>query len=145
MAPPADASIRGGERMRVAIGGFSHETNTFNPVPTTLERVRRDGVYLNGREVADYYRGTRSTMGGIVDGCAEHGIEAVPTYFMYHGPNTGLIDDEVVHDATARLVAGVRAARPEGVLLHLHGAGAAAAIPDPEAHILAAIRAEVGP
>ncbi|HEY3079441.1 MAG TPA: M81 family metallopeptidase [Chloroflexota bacterium] len=131
--------------MRVAIGGFSHETNTFNPAPTTLERVRRDGVYLNGSAVSDYYRGTRSTMGGIVDGCAAQGLEAVPTYFMYHGPNTGLIDDQVVHDATERLVAGVRAARPEGVLLHLHGAAAAAGITDPEAHILAALRAAVGP
>jgi microcystin degradation protein MlrC len=130
--------------MRVAIGGFSHETNTFNPVPTTLERVRHDGVYLNGPEVADYYRGTRSTMGGIVDGCAQHGLEAVPTYFIYHGPNTGLIDDAVVHDATERLVAGVRAARPEGVLLHLHGAAGAAGISDPEAHILSAVRSEIG-
>jgi microcystin degradation protein MlrC len=130
--------------MRVAIGGFSHETNTFNPRPTTLERIRRDGQYLEGAAVVDYHRGTRTVFGGIVDAALEQGLELVPTFFATHGPSTGLIEREVVEHCTERIVAGVRGAAADGILLHLHGAAAADGIDDPEAHILRAVRAEVG-
>src|SRR5438105_1761972 len=114
--------LAGGRQMRVAIGGFSHETNTFNPRPTTLERIRRDGLYLEGEAVLDFHRGTRTVFGGIADAAAREGIELVPTFFATHGPSTGLIDRETVEHCTEKLVAGVRAATADGVLLHLHGA-----------------------
>src|SRR5262245_33541194 len=105
--------------MRVAIGGFSHETNTFNPRPTTLERIRRDGQYLAGEALIEFHRGTRTAFGGIVDVAAELGLTLVPTHFATHGPSTGLIDREVVEHCSARIVAGVQAAAADGVLLHL--------------------------
>ncbi|MBM4417977.1 MAG: M81 family metallopeptidase [Chloroflexi bacterium] len=130
--------------MRVAIGGFSHETNTFNPTPTTLERVRRDGVYVVGDEVLTYYRGTGSTMGGIIDGCDREGLDMVPIFFATHGPSTGAIESDVIHDAANRLARGIADAAPAGILLHLHGAAAGKEIDDPELHILRAIRQAVG-
>ncbi|HZR00054.1 MAG TPA: M81 family metallopeptidase [Chloroflexota bacterium] len=130
--------------MRVATGGFSHETNTFNPRRTTLERIRRDGLYLVGPAVLEHHRGTRTVLGGFADAAAEVGMELVPTFFATHGPSTGLIDREVVTHTTERLVEGITAARPDGVLLHLHGAAAADGISDPEAYILAAVRQAVG-
>src|SRR5262245_46738744 len=131
--------------MRVAIGGFSHETNTFNPRPTTLERIRRDGQYLEGEAVVDYHRGTRTVFGGIVDVAAAQGLDLVPTFFATHGPSTGLIEREVVEHCSQRIVAGVRQAGADGILLHLHGAAAADGIDDPEAYILRAVRSAVGP
>jgi microcystin degradation protein MlrC len=131
--------------MRVAIGGFSHETNTFNPRPTTLERIRRDGQYLEGDAVVEFHRGTRTVFGGIVDAAPEQGLTLVPTFFATHGPSTGLIDREVVEHCTSRIVDGVRRAAADGILLHLHGAAAADGIDDPEAHILRAVREAVGP
>lgn len=131
--------------MRVAIGGFSHETNTFNPAPTTLDRIRTTGYYWVGQEMIEQSRGTNTTLGGFVDGAAEHGLTLVPTVFATHGPSTGLIDTEVVEHVTERLVEGIRAAASDGVLLHLHGAAAGREIADPEAHILRAVRREIGP
>lgn len=130
--------------MRVAVGGFSHETNTFNPYPTTLARIRRDGQYLVGVEVLDYHRGTKTAIGGFIEGAAQTGLELVPTFFAAHGPSTGLIEREVVEHATERLVTGIAGARADGVLLHLHGAAAGDGIDDPEAHILAGVRAAIG-
>ncbi len=130
--------------MNIVIGGFSHETNTFNPRRTTLERIMRDGVYLHGDEVVKYFSKTRTAMGGIIAGGRELGLRVTPTFFAYHGPSTGLIDREVVEHCTQELVNGVRLAQPDGVLLHLHGAAAADGISDPEAFILAAVRNVVG-
>jgi microcystin degradation protein MlrC len=130
---------------RVATGGFSHETNTFNPAPTTLERIKAQGLYLEGQAVLDYHAGTNTTIGGFVDGAREHGLELIPTFFATHGPHTGRIDDAVVHHVTERLVEGIAAAKADGVLLHLHGAAAGNDISDPEAHILTAVREAIGP
>ncbi len=130
--------------MRVVIGGFSHETNTFNPARTTLARIKSNGLYLEGDAVLDYHRGTKTTIGGFIDGCERTGLTMVPTFFATHGPTTGLIDRDVVEHSTEKIVAGVRAAGADGVLLHLHGAAAADGITDPEAYILGAVRAEIG-
>src|SRR5688500_12733000 len=130
---------------RVATGGFSHETNTFNPAPTTLERIKTHGFYLEGQAVLDYHADTNTTIGGFIDGAREHGLELIPTFFATHGPHTGRIDDAVVHHVTERLVEGIAAAKADGVLLHLHGAAAGGDISDPEAHILTAVREAIGP
>lgn len=130
--------------MRIAIGGFIHETNTFNPARTTLAGIKSDGIYLEGDAVLDYYRGTKTTIGGFVVGCERTGLTMVPNFFAYAGATTGLIDRDVVEHITEKIVAGVRAARPDGVLLHLHGAAAADGVTDPEAYILAAVRSEIG-
>jgi microcystin degradation protein MlrC len=130
--------------MRVAIGGFTHETNTFNPVPTTMERIKTTGQYLEGAEMVERSRGINSVLGGFVDGGEAHGLEIVPTFFAGHGPQTGLIDRAVVDHVTERLVRGFADARADGVLLHLHGASAADGLSDPEAHILRAVRQAIG-
>src|SRR5262249_32648409 len=60
-------------------------------------------------------------------------------------PPTGLMEREVVEHCRQRIVAGVRQAGADGILLHLHGAAAADGIDDPEAYILRAVRSAVGP
>lgn len=130
--------------MRVATGGFSHETNTFNPRRTTLERIKRDGQYLEGAAVLEAHRGTKTVVGGFVEAAPDVGMELVPIFFATHGPSTGLIDRDVVTHVTERLIDGIKAANADAVLLHLHGAAAGDGITDPEAYILRAVRATIG-
>ena len=64
--------------MRLLLATLSHETNTFSPVPTTLERFCRDGTtLLSGQAAIDFYRGTGTCMGGYLAVADEIGAEVV--------------------------------------------------------------------
>jgi len=52
--------------MRLLLATFSHETNTFSPVPTKLERFCRDGsALLSGQDAIEFYRGTAPAWAAI--------------------------------------------------------------------------------
>jgi microcystin degradation protein MlrC len=132
--------------MRVAIGGFTHETNTFHPSPTTLAAFQGPtGTWLHGEAIVSAFRDRHSTMGGLLAGAARYDWTLVPTFFANHPPTTGLIAADAFDAIRDNLVAALVAARADGILLHLHGAGVAANAPDPEAAVLRAIRAAIGP
>ena len=60
--------------MHVVIAQMSHETNTFSPVVTDLERFsggRPEPVY--GAAAEKIYRGTASSMGGFLRAAEEAG------------------------------------------------------------------------
>src|SRR5947208_14087651 len=79
-------------KMRVAIGGFAHETNTFHPLPTTLADFQGPaGVWLRGDEILDTFAGTRSVIGGMLDASREQGWTILPTFFADHPPVTGTL------------------------------------------------------
>lgn len=131
--------------MRIAIGGFTHETNTFHPRPTTLADFRGPaGTWLHGEAIVAAYGGTRSVLGGMLDAAATHGWTVVPTFFADHPPITGTIAADAFDAIRDELVSSIRTAAPDGILLHLHGAGVSAEEPDPEAAVLRAVRAAVG-
>ncbi|MBL4719971.1 MAG: M81 family metallopeptidase, partial [Alphaproteobacteria bacterium] len=52
--------------MRVVIAMMKHETNTFSPVPTPIERFAR-GFPLpsRGRDAYDAFKGTGTAMGAF--------------------------------------------------------------------------------
>jgi microcystin degradation protein MlrC len=137
---------REGGAMRVAIGGFLHETNTFHPAPTTLAIFQGPtGSWVAGEELIAAFAGTRSVFGGMIDVGRARGWTLVPTFYASGGATTGLITAEAIAAVRGELVARVAAARADGVLLFLHGAAAAEGMPDPEAVVLCDIRAAVGP
>ena len=132
--------------MRVAVGGFAHETNTFHPQPTTLAAFRGPaGTWLHGDAIRRTFDGTRSVLGGMLEAGREQGWTLLPAFFAEHPPVTGTLTAEAFGAIRAGLVDAVRAARPDGVLLFLHGACVAAGVPDPEADVLRGLRAALGP
>jgi len=132
--------------MRIGIGGFSHETNTFNPWPTTLADFQGPaGQWLVAEQLTRAYQGTRTVLGGMLDACREEGLAVVPTFFATHGPTTGVISAAAIRSILDSLVASIRDGKPDGVLLNLHGAAVAEGFDDPEAEALQRIRAALGP
>lgn len=132
--------------MRVAIGGFTHETNTFHPEPTTLAAFQRPpGTWVADDALLALFGGTRSVIGGMLDGAQQEGWEIVPTFFADHPPITGTLTAEAFDAIRMRLLASLRVAVADGVLLHLHGAAVAEGVPDPEAVVLREVRAALGP
>ena len=92
--------------MKFAIGGISHETNTFSPIRTTLDLF---GVHTT--DLLDHFRGTNTGMGGAIAFAEEHGIELAPTLYAGATPS-GLVAAEAYAAMKDELLARLRAALP---------------------------------
>lgn len=124
---------------RVGIIGLEHETNTFRSAPTTLAEftiTRGDDLLVE--------RGRRTYAGGMFDGIAAIGAEAVPLVIAAAQPS-GPIDADAYAAIKAELVAAVRSVPLDAVVVQLHGAGVAQGVDDVEADLGAALRAALGP
>lgn len=130
--------------MRFFVGMFSHETNTFSTIPTDRRQFEaRDLRY--GGEIVERYRGTGTTLGGMIAVAEARGVALLPSVAASASP-AGRVTRDVYDHVRARLVADLRAAgRLDGVLLDLHGAMVPEGLDDGEGDLLAAVRAVVGP
>jgi microcystin degradation protein MlrC len=64
--------------MRIVIAIMKHETNTFSPVPTPLERFAvRDAMPYTGRAADTAFKGTGSAMAAFIDLAEAAGAEIV--------------------------------------------------------------------
>ncbi|HEY8448144.1 MAG TPA: M81 family metallopeptidase [Thermomicrobiales bacterium] len=126
--------------MRLITGGIMHETHTFSVEPTTLETLS-----IHRGEEMWAYAGTNHSLGGVIDGCRDQGIELVPT-LLADGVSTGTPSRETFETLLNELVERIAAALPaDAVVLTLHGAMVAEGYPDAEAEIARRVRAAVGP
>lgn len=135
---------------RVVIGGISHETSTFTPVPTTLQSYEQRFL-LRGQKILDVMRGTNTTIGGYIEGAERHGFELIPT-LLAEAHTSAPTPRPVFDSLVGELLAGIEAAGAiDGILLELHGSMCAGdldgpdAVPDAEGFLLAEIRKRVGP
>lgn len=129
--------------MRIAIGGVSHETNTFSNIRTTRDLFQQ----CAGEEIIDTFGGTRSSIGGFIDVAAREGFDVVPTFFARATPS-GIVAADAIAAFEQRILDGIAAAqsdgRLDGVLLALHGAMVTELDDDGEGHLLRRVRALVG-
>lgn len=130
--------------MRVAIGGVSHETNTFCRGETTIDGFK-ERAWAVGQQMIDDNRGVRSYIGGIIDAADRLGIELAPTFFASATPSATISADTYA-TLRANLLDGLRDAGDyDAVCLTLHGAGVAAGLDDIEGDIIQHVRELVGP
>jgi len=129
--------------MRIVTGTISHETNVLSNIATDLEQFRKRRL-LYGEKVFDYHRGTKTPVGGLMDGCENHGFELVPTVFASATPS-GTITAEAFDTLLGQILDGIEGAGEfDGVAMHLHGAGVAENHDDIEGRILAEVRKAIG-
>ncbi|AWM35721.1 hypothetical protein GobsT_65920 [Gemmata obscuriglobus] len=129
--------------MRIAIGGFMHESNTFAPLPTDLSRFR-DGSLTYGDAVIPSWQEAHHEIGGFIEGGRRFGFTPVPVAMAWATP-AGPVSDEFFDHFTDALVTGFRLARAQGVLLALHGAMVTPRHPDADTEVLRRVRAALGP
>src|SRR6516165_12127505 len=110
------------EPMRLLLATFSHETNTFSPVPTKLERFCRDGtILLSGQDAIDFYRGTATCMGGYLAVADEIGAEVVVPVCA-SAPPSGPVQGDA-YEAVCRMITdAVGKGGYDALWLDLHGA-----------------------
>lgn len=127
--------------MRLLLATMSHETNTFSPVPSKLERFCRDGTtLLTGQAAIDFYQGTATCMGGYLSVAREIGAEVVVP-LAASAPPSGRVDREAFETFCRSIVDSVRGGGFDGIWLDLHGAMAVEGIEDGEGELLRRIRA----
>ncbi len=125
---------------RLAMGGISHETNTF-ALPTALGDFR---VQV-GEDLVRANTGVRSYLGGMLDAAHGHGATVLPLVQASATPS-GTIAASAFATLLGQLVGALRAVLPvDAVALDLHGAGVAEDCDDIETATLRAVREVVGP
>jgi microcystin degradation protein MlrC len=129
---------------RIALGGIIHETHSFAGTPTTLADFQTQSLHY-GREILHAMRGTRSAIGGMIEGAEARGWTLLPTAYGAAMPG-GLVAEEAYQTILREMLHRLTEAMPlDGVLLALHGAMVTTGQLDPESDILAEVRRVVGP
>ena len=129
--------------MRLLLAMMKHETNTFSPVPTPLQRFRDWGLHEN-EAVVTAYRGTNHPIAAYIDLAEEIGAEIV-TPIAAEGMPSGPVDKDAYAYLTGRILDALRTQGPfDAALLDLHGAMVPEGMVDGEGPLLARMR-EIAP
>jgi microcystin degradation protein MlrC len=129
---------------RIALVHVMQETNTFNPVPTTLADFENLAL-LEGDQV--FARSDPS--GPIAGACAAvdtiaPGVELVPI-LRADAQSGGRLTRDALDELCRRLTNRLHESLPvDGLMVLLHGAASAAGVDDVEAHLLSVIRSVAG-
>lgn len=126
-----------GVLMRVVIAMFKHETNTFSPVPTPLERFGDGGPYWGEAALAQY-RNTNTPTGAFIDLAEARGAE-IATPVAGEAWPSGRVADDAFEKVAGAILAEVDAGC-DVLLLDLHGAMATESLDDGEGALLQRLR-----
>lgn len=134
--------------LRIAAGGFQHESHSFAPRPTRYIDFVLPGGFPRltvGAGLFDAVRGTSVPIAGAIDAAA--GVDLVPLAWGFANP-AGPVQDEAFERISALIIAELSRALDagplDGVYLDLHGAAVADSFPDMEGELLRRVRAVVG-
>jgi len=124
---------------RIAVGSIMQESNSFSPLPTTVETFESYYFY-RGDELLTRYGSARVEVPAFLDVLAAAGAEPVPLLAAYAtacGTVTRAAFDTILSEMEDRL----RAAGPvDGLLLALHGALVVEDQPDGDGEIIDRMR-----
>jgi microcystin degradation protein MlrC len=129
--------------MRIAVAGFMHESNTFNPLRADRAAFRAQNLTL-GPDFVDEWRDAHHEVGGFIEAVTDQGHELVPVGMAWATPS-GPVADDVFDEVTDYLARELVRLRPDGVLLALHGAMVAESHLDADGEVLARLRRVLGP
>ncbi len=128
---------------RIAIGGLLHETHGFAPTPTDLAAFQE--TWYAGKALVAALEGTRSCLGGMIEGLGREHWQLLPTFYAAAMP-AGIVTTEAYKTLLGRLTSSLENILPiDGLLLHLHGAMMSETTWDAETDIADRVRRIVGP
>ena len=137
--------------MRIAVGGFLHESHSFAPLPTAYADFVQPGGFpplSHGAAMLPTVRGCANAIAGAIGVAEAAGATLVPLAWCIANP-AGPVQAEAFERIAALICAGLSAALDEapldGVFLDLHGAAMSEEFPDMEGELLRRVRRVVGP
>jgi microcystin degradation protein MlrC len=136
--------------LRIAVGGFLHESHSFAPRPTRYADFLRPGGFpplQNGPGMIETLRPTAVPCAGAIATAEAAGAALVPLAWGFANP-AGPVEDEAFERIAAllcaRLSEALDAGKLDGIYLDLHGAALAVSFPDAEGELLRRVRAVAG-
>src|SRR5271168_4589424 len=136
--------------LRIAVGGFLHESHSFAPRPTTYADFLQPGglpPFAAGAGLIEAMHPRSVPIAGAIAVAEEAGADLVPLAWGFANP-AGPVEDEAFERIAARICAPLSVALDDGpldgVYLDLHGAAVADSFPDAEGELLRRVRAIVG-
>ncbi|NLE43806.1 MAG: M81 family metallopeptidase [Chloroflexi bacterium] len=131
--------------MRIAVGGFAQESNSFSPVPGSWDHFGPQEV-LVGDDLLARLSGTQLELGAAIDRAQSDGIDLAPLVYASASSSAGHVRADVFRTILANLTDRLAQTGPiDGVLLALHGAMVVEDCDDGTGEVLRAVRAVVGP
>ncbi len=128
--------------MRIAVAGFMHESNTFNPLKADRAAFLAQSLSFGPDWVAEW-RDAHHEVGGFVEGVDAAGHELVPLAMAWATPS-GPVTDDIFDEVTGHIIRELRRQKPDGLLLALHGAMVVESHPDGDGEVLARLRQTLG-
>ena len=129
--------------MRIVVGGIFHESNGFSPVRTAMDAFDR-GFTNRAREIFTKFENAEWETAGCLDAAKAHpDVELIGALHAWAWPS-GPIEPQTFRGLLDELVQRVVAAKPDGVVLLLHGAMLAAEQTSADATIVREVREAVG-
>jgi len=126
--------------VNVAIASILQESNTFSPIMTLYE----DFSPVFGHEAFVRHNGKLTEMGGFIDVLTKAGVEIKPLCAAW-AITANRIDRAGYMRLTAAFDRHLRRARPDALLLAMHGAQTAVGEDDVEGAVLQRVRDRLGP
>ncbi len=134
--------------MRIAVGGFQHETNTFAPQQATLADFEAPDAWpglVRGAAMLDAVRGINLPAAGFIAEALSAGHAVLPLTWCSATPSAHVTRDAFEH-ISALLLDDLRSNHAiDAVYLDLHGAMVAEHIDDADGELLRRVRDAVGP
>lgn len=128
----------GRRRPRVAVLAVYHETNTFSPLRTDIDQFAQR--WHVGEELVGEFDGTRTMIGGFIDGIRAADLELVPVLSTYATPS-GMVTRAAFDAISTAVREELVAAGPiDGVLFELHGDLMVEGMDDPEETLIGLVR-----
>ncbi|MFN4261300.1 MAG: M81 family metallopeptidase [Gemmataceae bacterium] len=129
--------------MRIAIAGFMHESNTFNPLRTDRAAFAAQSLTF-GTDMLQEWRDAHHEIGGFIEAAQVEGFEAVPILMAWATPS-GPVADVMLEEITGSIGQEVKKQQVDGLLLALHGAMVAESYRDADGEIVQRLRRMLGP
>jgi microcystin degradation protein MlrC len=129
--------------MRIAIAGFMHESNTFNPQCTDRAAFVAQSLVF-GPAMFDEWRGSHHEVGGFLQVVSANGDQPIPILMATAIPG-GPVSDAVLEEITGSMIEQLHRQQPDALLLALHGAMVAKSYPDGDGEVLRRLRQALGP
>jgi microcystin degradation protein MlrC len=133
--------------VKIAVGGFQHETNTFAPTKADLSAFVDGGGWpalSRGEEIFSSTNGVNLPIAGFTDEARALGHQLVPTAWAAASPSAQ-VTREAYETIAGYIVEGIRAAGGiDGVYLDLHGAMVTEHYQDGEGELLRRLRDLLG-
>jgi len=135
------------QRRRIAVGGFLHETNTFQPAFTTYsdfaDAADRPPL-VRGVDVLTRFEGLNASIAGSIAVLRQAGATLVPLPWASATPS-GYVTRDAFERITKMILSDLRVALPvDAICLSLHGSMVTEHIEDAEGELLKRIRDLVG-